>query len=313
MDIRETIISPFYYEFADFLKHHFDHKVQKISLNAGFTCPNRDGTKGQGGCTYCNNQTFNPEYCKTEKSITQQLNEGKRFFSRKYPTMKYLAYFQAYSNTYAKIDELKHKYEEAINVDGVVGLIIGTRPDCMPDSLLLYLEELNRHIFLFIEYGIETTNDNTLKHVHRRHTYADTVDAVERTATRGIFTGGHIILGLPGESRKSMVKQATVLSRLPLTTLKIHQLQLIRGTRMAHEYEEYPQSFQLFNIDDYIELVIDFIEHLRPDIALDRFISQSPKELLIAPNWGIKNYEFTALLQKRMREKQAYQGKFYSK
>ncbi|KAA6334922.1 hypothetical protein EZS27_016803, partial [termite gut metagenome] len=246
-------------------------------------------------------------------SITQQLNEGKRFFSRKYPTMKYLAYFQAYSNTYAKIDELKHKYEEAINVDGVVGLIIGTRPDCMPDSLLLYLEELNRHIFLFIEYGIETTNDNTLKHVHRRHTYADTVDAVERTATRGIFTGGHIILGLPGESRKSMVKQATVLSRLPLTTLKIHQLQLIRGTRMAHEYEEYPQSFQLFNIDDYIELVIDFIEHLRPDIALDRFISQSPKELLIAPNWGIKNYEFTALLQKRMREKQAYQGKFYSK
>jgi radical SAM protein (TIGR01212 family) len=226
--------------------------------------------------------------------------------------MKYLAYFQAYSNTYAKIDELKRKYEEAINVDGVIGLVIGTRPDCMPDSLLLYLEELNRHIFLLIEYGIETTNDNTLKHIHRRHTYADASDAIERTATRGIPTGGHIIFGFPGESRKSMVKQATILSRLPLTTLKIHQLQLIRGTRMAQEYEENPQSFQLFSINDYIELVIDFIEHLRPDMALDRFISQSPEKLLIAPNWGIKNYEFTALLQKRMKEKQAYQGKFYT-
>ncbi|KAA6346127.1 hypothetical protein EZS27_006349 [termite gut metagenome] len=313
MDIRKTIISPLYYEFADFLKHHFDYKVQKISLNAGFTCPNRDGTKGQGGCTYCNNQTFNPEYCQTEKSITQQLNEGKQFFSRKYPSMKYLAYFQAYSNTYAKMDELKRKYEEALNVDGVVGLVIATRPDCMPDSLLRYLEELNRHIFLLIEYGIETTNNNTLKHIHRKHTYADAVDAMERTAARGIFTGGHLLFGLPGESRKSMVKQATVLSRLPLTTLKIHQLQLIRGTRMAREYEEYPQSFRLFRIDDYIELIIDFVEHLRPDMALDRFISQSPEELLIAPHWGMKNYEFTALLQKRMREKQAYQGKFYSK
>jgi radical SAM protein (TIGR01212 family) len=303
---------PFLYcDFSGFLSRHFTSKVQKISLNAGFTCPNRDGTKGQGGCTYCNNQTFNPKYCQTEKTITQQLDEGKRFFSRKYPDMKYLAYFQAYTNTYAGIDELKRKYEEALNVSGVAGLIIGTRPDCMADSLLRYLEALNKNTFLLVEYGIETTNDETLKRINRGHTYAQTINAIERTAACGILTGGHVILGLPEETREDMVKQATELSHLPLTTLKIHQLQLIRGTRMAHEYEETPQLFRLFDVDEYIDLVIDYIQHLRPDMVLERFVSQSPQKLLIAPDWGLKNYEFTARLQKRMKERKAFQGKLY--
>ncbi|KAA6306046.1 Biotin synthase, partial [termite gut metagenome] len=198
-----------YRDFSEFLGHYFIYKVQKISLNAGFTCPNRDGIKGYGGCTYCNNQTFNPEYCNTEKTITRQLEEGKRFFSRKYPDMKYLAYFQAYTNTYAEIDKLKRKYEEALNTDRVVGLIIGTRPDCMPDSLLRYLEELNKSTFLLVEYGIETINDETLKRINRGHTFADTREAIERTAACGILTGGHVILGLPGETREDIVKQAT--------------------------------------------------------------------------------------------------------
>lgn len=303
--------TPLYNEFPFFLKKYFPYKVQKISLNAGFTCPNRDGTKGLGGCTYCNNQTFNPEYCKTEKSISRQLEEGKLFFAHKYPEMKYLAYFQAYTNTYAGLEGLRRKYEEALAVDGVVGLVIGTRPDCMPDSLLSYLEELNRHCFLLVEYGIETTCDETLKRINRGHTYADTVEAVQRTAACGILTGGHVILGLPGETNESIVAQASVLSRLPVTTLKMHQLQLIRGTRMAHEYELHPEEFHLFEVDEYIDLVIDYVEHLRPDIVLERFVSQSPKELLIAPDWGLKNYEFTARVQKRMKEKDAYQGKKY--
>ena len=304
---------PFLYtEFSSFLRKHFPVKVQKISLNAGFTCPNRDGVKGQGGCTYCNNQTFNPEYCKTEKSVTQQLEEGKAFFARKYPDMKYLAYFQAYTNTYAGLDELKRKYEEALQVDGVVGLVIGTRPDCMPDSLLDYLEALNKEHFLLVEYGIESTHDVTLKRINRGHTFADTANAIERTAARGILTGGHVILGLPGETRPDIIKQATTLSQLPLTTLKMHQLQLIRGTRMAREYEEKPEDFHLFDVDDYISLVVDYIQHLRPDIVLERFVSQSPKELLIAPDWGLKNYEFTARVQKRMKEMGAYQGKRYT-
>lgn len=302
---------PLYNEFAPFLREYFSFKVQKISLNAGFTCPNRDGTKGLGGCTYCNNQTFNPDYCKTEKSITQQLEEGKQFFARKYPDMKYLAYFQAYTNTYAGLEGLKRKYEEALTVDGVVGLVIGTRPDCMPDDLLRYLAELNKHTFLLVEYGIETTSDETLQRINRGHTFAETFEVVNRTADAGILTGGHVILGLPGETHESIVAQAAILSRLPLTTLKMHQLQLIRGTRMAREYELHPEDFHLFDVDEYIDLVIDYVEHLRPDLVLERFVSQSPKELLIAPDWGLKNYEFTARVQKRMKERGAYQGKAY--
>lgn len=304
--------TPFYYnEFSVFLRKYFDYKVQKISLNAGFTCPNRDGTKGRGGCTYCNNQTFNPDYCKVDKSIDQQLEEGKQFFSRKYPDMKYLAYFQAYTNTYSEIENLKSKYEEALQVDGVVGLVIGTRPDCMPDALLDYFENLNKHCFVLLEYGIESTNDVTLKRINRGHTYTDTVSAVERTAERGILTGGHVILGLPGEEKDDIIRQAKTLSDLPLTTLKIHQLQLIRGTAMAREYEKCPGDFHLFDIDEYIDVVIDYLQHLQPDIVLERFISQSPKELLIAPDWGLKNYEFTARVRKRMIEREAYQGKMY--
>ena len=274
-----------YNDFPTFLKKYFSYKIQKISLNAGFTCPNRDGTKGWGGCTYCNNQTFNPDYCRTEKSIAVQLEEGKRFFAHKYPEMKYLAYFQAYTNTYAGLEELKRKYEEALAVEGVVGLVIGTRPDCMPEDLLRYLEELNRHTFLMVEYGMESTLDETLQRINRGHTYKDTVEAVQRTVDCGILTGGHIILGLPAETHDEMVMQAEVLSGLPISTLKIHQLQLIRGTRMAKEYMDNPSDFHLFmEVDEYIDLVIDYVEHLPSDLVIERFISQSPKELLIAPD-----------------------------
>lgn len=300
-----------YNDFPTFLKRYFPYKVQKISLNAGFTCPNRDGTVGYGGCTYCNNQTFNPEYCRTEKSVTRQLEEGKVFFAHKYPEMKYLAYFQAYTNTYGELDSLKRKYEEALSVDDVVGLVIGTRPDCMPDSLLHYLEELNRQVFLIVEYGIESTSDVTLRRINRGHTFEVTRNAVERTAACGILTGGHVILGLPGETHADIVAQAAAVSSLPLTTLKMHQLQLIRGTRMAAEYEHAPEDFHLFDVDEYVELVVDYVEHLRPDLVLERFVSQSPKELLVAPDWGLKNYEFNHRLQKRMRQLGAYQGKKY--
>lgn len=274
-----------YNDFAGFLAGVFSFKVQKISVNAGFTCPNRDGSKGYGGCTYCNNQTFNPEYCRTEKTVTQQLEEGKFYFAHKYPHMKYLAYFQAYTNTYGELEGLIKMYEEALKVDGVVGIVIGTRPDCMPDALLDYLEELNKRTFLIVEYGIESTYNETLKRINRGHTYECTIEAVKRTAERGIRVGGHVILGLPGENKEMILHQPALLSELPLTTLKLHQLQLIKGTRMAHEYAENPSDFHLYDADEYIDLVIDYIQLLRPDIVLERFVSQSPKELLIAPDW----------------------------
>ena len=300
-----------YNDLSAYLLAHFPYKVQKISLNAGFTCPNRDGTVGYGGCTYCNNQTFNPAYCKTEKSVTEQLEEGKSFFARKYPEMKYLAYFQAYTNTYAELEELRRKYEEALQVKDVVGLVIGTRPDCMPDALLDYLDELNRRTFLIVEYGIESTDNATLKRINRGHTFEVAAEAVRKTAARGIRVGAHIILGLPGEERKGLIAQAGLLSSLPLTTLKLHQLQLIKGTRMAAEYAEQPGDFHLYTAEEYIDLVIDYVEHLRPDIVLERFVSQSPKELLIVPDWGLKNHEFTDKVKKRMCERDAWQGKLY--
>ena len=304
-------MSELYNEFGQWLREQFPYRVQKISINAGFTCPNRDGTRGWGGCTYCNNQTFNPDYCRTEKSVTEQLEEGRRFFARKYPDMKYLAYFQAYTNTYGETNRLIKLYEEALATPDVVGLVIGTRPDCMPNELLDYLTELNKRTFLLVEYGIESTDDETLLRINRGHTFAETMEAVKRTAERDIRVGGHVILGLPGEGREQLMRQASELSTLPLTTLKMHQLQLIRGTRMAHEYELHPEEFHLYDADEYIDLVIDYVEHLRPDLVLERFVSQSPKSLLIAPDWGLKNHEFNALVQKKMKTLGVFQGKQY--
>lgn len=298
-----------YYDFSTFLKRYFTGKVQKISIHAGFTCPNRDGTRGVGGCTYCNNQTFNPEYCKPESSVTQQLEDGIRFFAHKYPDMRYLAYFQAYTNTYGELERLKAMYEEALAVNGVVGLVIGTRPDCMPEALLDYLEELSHRTFLMVEYGIESVNDDTLLRINRGHDFTTAADSICRTHERGILTGGHIILGLPGEGRDELLRQATLLASLPLDMLKLHQLQLIKGTRMAREYEEHPEWFHLYDVDEYIELVIDYVERIPQSVVLERFISQSPRSLLIAPDWGVKNYQFVERLRRRMAERDTWQGR----
>lgn len=303
----------FYYnEFGTYLRRIFGCKVQKITLDGGFTCPNRDGTKGWGGCTYCNNQTFNPAYCHRHRPVHEQMQEGIAFFSHKYPEMRYLAYFQAYTNTYASLGHLKQLYEEALQVDGCVGVVIGTRPDCMPDELLDYLQQLSKQTFVLVEYGIESVNDATLRRINRGHDYAMAVDAVERTSARDIPVGAHIILGLPGEDKAELMHQAVELSRLPLTTLKLHQLQLIRGTRMASEYAGSPGEFHLFSLNEYVETVVDYVERLRPSLVLERFASQSPKELLIAPDWGLKNHELVEKVKRRMRERDTWQGKLFN-
>ena len=290
----------YYHDFGTWIRNQLPFRVQKISIDAGFTCPNRDGRIGIGGCIFCDNKSFNPSYCSHKKSITEQLEDGKRFFAKKYPEMKYLAYFQAYTNTYDVVDKLKQLYEEALKVEDVVGIVIGTRPDCVSSELLDYLEELNKRTFLIVEYGIESCNDDTLRYINRGHDFACTRKAVEETAKRGIYVGGHVIMGLPGEDASESLRQAPVISSLPLTMLKIHQMQIIKGTRLAKIYKERP--FHLYTIEEYIDLITQYIGLLRSDLVLERFVTQSPPEMLIAPKWGLKNYEFTNLLNNRLRE-----------
>ena len=308
MDLNK-VNTPYYNDYGTWIRRQFEFRVQKISIDAGFTCPNRDGRKSTGGCIYCDNRTFNPSYCQRRLSVSNQLAEGKQFFARKYPDMKYLAYFQAFTNTYAPIAQLKALYEEALQVEDIVGIVIGTRPDCVSDELLDYLAELNERTFVLVEYGIESTNNDTLLRINRGHSFEQSVSALERTHQRGLLTGAHIILGLPGEDAAESLRQAPILSQLPIDILKIHQMQIIRGTRLAEEFEREP--FHIYTVDEYIELIAQYIQRLRPDMVLERFVSQSPKELLIAPHWGLKNYEFTNKLVNYLKAKDIHQGQLF--
>ena len=298
--------TPYYYDYGTWIRSRFPFRVQKISIDAGFTCPNRDGHLSTGGCIYCDNRTFNPAYCQRQDSITLQLEAGKQFFARKYPKMKYMAYFQAYTNTYASIDHLRKLYEEALQVEDVVGIVIGTRPDCVSDALLDYLEALNQRCFLILEYGVESANDETLRRINRGHTFEQSRVAIEKTHQRGILTGAHIILGLPGEDAQENLRQANLISALPIDILKIHQMQIIRGTRLADEYAKQP--FHIYSVEAYIRLIAAYIQRLRKGLVLERFVSQSPKDMRIAPHWGLKNHEFTDLLNNYLKENDIHQG-----
>lgn len=301
----------YFRDFGSWLRGQFPFRVQKISVDAGFSCPNRDGRIGTGGCVYCDNRTFNPVYCDPRKRVAEQLADGKRFFAHKYPDMKYLAYFQAFTNTYAPTDRLRQLYEEALQTEDVVGIVIGTRPDCVSDDLLDYLEELNQQTFLIVEYGVESANDETLKRIHRGHDFACAADSVRKTRARGITTGIHLILGLPGEDEAESLRQAPIIAALHPDIVKIHQMQVIRGTQLAKTYQDHP--FRIYTVDEYIQLIAHYIRYLPPEMILERFVSQSPADKLIAPQWGLKNYQFTHRLNQYLEEKGICQGDLFSK
>lgn len=300
-----------YNDLSGYFRERFGQRVQKLSVNAGFTCPNRDGTVGVGGCTFCNNSTFNPSYCEPEKSVEAQLRQGMDFFKTRYDSQMYLAYFQAYSNTYASLDVLKKLYEEAIAVPGISGLVIGTRPDCVDPSLLEYLEILARDYFISVEYGVESAADQTLQRVNRGHNYTQAVEAIVQTAGRGLHVGAHFILGLPGENETHYMKLISKINTLPLDSVKFHQLQIVKGTAIASEFDQNPSDFQLFDADSYIDLVIRLLEKLKPDIIVERFVSESPKDLLIAPRWGMKNFEVVDKLVAEMNRRNTWQGRLF--
>ncbi|WP_456376063.1 TIGR01212 family radical SAM protein [Lutibacter sp.] len=303
-----------YLDYSSFIKSTFGERVQKIALDIGFSCPNRDGSKGYGGCTYCNNNTFNPDYCKPTLSISEQLKQGIQFFSKKYKAQQYLAYFQAYTNTYSDIDSLKKLYEEALNVERVIGLVIGTRPDCISDELIDYLSFLSNKYFISLEFGVESTLNKTLLNVNRCHTFEETKNTYKKCENKGFHLGAHLIIGLPGETKEELMNHAFEISKLPIDTLKLHHLQIVKNSVMEIQYKHNPEKFNLFTSEEYIDFITEFIGNLQPNIIIERFISETPPNLLIAPKWNnLKNFEIVAKIDKKLLEKNTWQGKFYKK
>lgn len=300
-----------YNSYTEYFRKHFGERVQKISVDAGFTCPNRDGTLAYGGCTYCDNDAFNPSYCKPEKSITLQIKEGIEFHAKRYRrAKKFLVYFQAYSNTYAPLDQLKKIYNEALSFPNVTGLVIGTRPDCIDDEKLAFFKTLSEQYYVIIEFGIESCYNSTLERINRQHTFEQSISALQKTAAAGIRTGAHIIFGLPGETRDQMLKEAEILSALPINTIKFHQLQIVRHTIMEKDFKSNPSHFELFELGDYIDFVVQFTEKLNPEFIIERFTGEMPPRFIVAPDWGlIRNDQINKLIETKLEEKDTWQGK----
>ena len=318
-----------YNSFVGYFKRKYGERLQKIVLDAGFTCPNRDGKVGRGGCTYCDNAAFHPSYSTAGKSLHQQMDEGIEFHKVRYRTTEhYLAYFQAFSNTYAPLERLKSLYEEALSHPQVVGIVIGTRPDCVDEDKLDYLAALANGLVLegwsrslagegvrtapivILEYGIESCYDTTLLRINRGHDFETARRAVRMTAERGIDVGVHFILGLPGETRQMMLDACDMINDLPIRSVKFHQLQIVKGTRMEQEFSERPEEFERFSLEEYLDFFVDMLERLRPDLSIERFVGEVPPRFVNETPWGlIRNVELIRLLDKKLEERQTWQGR----
>jgi radical SAM protein (TIGR01212 family) len=302
-----------YRSYAEWFREQLGGRVQKLSLDAGFNCPNRDGSLSYGGCTFCLNEAFTPSYCRGDKPIRQQIEEGISFHKWRYrKAARYVAYFQAYSNTYAPLEVLEERYREALSHPEVVGLVVGTRPDTVDDQKLDLLASLGRDRFVAVEYGVESTCEESLKRINRGHTFAQAREAIEATAARGLHVGAHFILGLPGESDQFLIDQTATINSLPLQTVKFHQLQLFRGTAMAAEYDRHPSRFRFWSLEEYLDLMVEIFSRLRPDLIVERFASEAPPRYHHGPNWGlVRNEQLWQMLEKRFSEKKSYQGEKY--
>jgi uncharacterized protein len=296
--------------YGEYTRKIFGTRVQKLSLDVGFSCPNRDGSIAEGGCTFCNGAAFSPSYCIPEKSIRQQLNEGIEFHQNRYrQSHKYMAYFQAYSNTHASLDKLRQLYAEALSVPGVVGMVIGTRPDCIDGHKLDFLATLAEKYYVIVEYGIESCYDKTLALVNRGHSFEQAVWALQETAQRNIKTGAHFMIGLPGESREEIMAQTQIIGRLPLDNIKFHQLQILKNTPMHRQFIENPEAFELFTLDEYIDFITEYISYLPPSLVIERFTAEVPPRYLVAPDWGlIRAGSIVGMIEKALETKNLWQG-----
>lgn len=299
--------------YSGYFRRTFGERMQKLSVDAGFTCPNRDGTVGTGGCTFCDNGAFTPSYCTRSKSITQQIEEGMEFHRRRYRTAaRYLVYFQSFSNTYAPVEVLYGRYAEALAHPDVAGIVVGTRPDCIDAGKLDLLERISREKYVAVEYGIESTSDETLRRINRGHDFGCARRAVEMTAERGLAVGAHFIMGLPGQSEEMLLESVATINSLPLTTVKFHQLQIFRNTALAAEYDAHPVSFRFWTLDGYIDFMVEVFRRLRPTLVVERFASEAPPRFQHGPTWGlVRNEQLLAMFEKRLEERNAWQGELF--
>jgi uncharacterized protein len=302
-----------YNSYAEYFKRIFGGRIQKVTIDAGFTCPNRDGKVARGGCTYCNNDSFNPSYCHPSKSVKQQIEEGIEFHEKRYRRANsFLAYFQAYSNTYKPLEELKKIYAQALEMPEIKGIVVGTRSDCIDAEKLAYFADIAKTHYVIIEYGIESVYDQTLERINRGHNYQNVVDAINLTKSYNIHTGGHMIFGLPGESKQMMMESVDILNQLPLTTIKFHQLQIVKATAMGRDYLSNPSGYYLPNLEEYIDFITEFTSKLNPDFVIERFAGEVPPNYLIASGWGGKRYDQVLnLIIKELERKNLWQGKYY--
>lgn len=300
-----------YNSYVGYFRKVYGERLQKVVVDAGFTCPNRDGSVGLGGCTYCDNAAFHPAYSSRNVPIAQQIDEGIDFHRVRYRNAeRFLAYFQPFSNTYAPLEVLRQRYEEALAHPKVAGIVIGTRPDCVDEEKLDYLAELARRKIVIVEYGIESCYDRTLAGINRGHDFATACRAVQMTAERGIRTGAHFILGLPGESREDMLAAAPLINSLPLHSVKFHQLQIVKHTAMEREYDANPGDFVQFTLEGYVDFFIDLLELLRPDLYIERFAGEVPPRFVNSTPWGlVRNAELLRMLERRLEERDTWQGK----
>jgi len=296
-----------------FLLQRFGTRVQKLTLDAGFTCPNRDGTVGYGGCTYCLNDAFNPSYCNAVKPVEQQLSEGIEFHQNRYRRAgAYLAYFQAFSNTYAPLDKLREIYRPAVEHPSVKGIVVGTRPDCVDDAKLDFFAELQQKMFVSVEYGVESCHDGTLRRINRGHSFDYACEAIRRTAAKGIHCAAHFIYGLPGETPDIWLEDLKTINALPLNGVKFHQLQIIKNTAMQRDFEMNPSDFHIFTKDDYVRFIVNVTERLNPAFVIERFAGEVPPRFLYANHWGLERYDIILhQIEKKLEEKDSYQGKMF--
>lgn len=306
-----------YNSFSGWCKKRFGQRIQKVSINAGFSCPNRDGKISTGGCTFCNNEAFNPvsSYSEKGESVTSQINKGLLFLKERYKrAAMFVAYFQAYSNTYKSLDELKIVYSEALKHPDISGIVVGTRPDCIDVEKLKYLKELSKEYFVSIEYGVESCYDKTLNLINRGHDFQTSVKAIKQTSEMGIHTGAHFIIGLPGETKAEILNQIPVISELPLNSLKFHQLQIVKDTKIADQYLQNPKDFMFFELPEYVDFMVDIIERLNPSIAIERLSGEVPPRFNLGKRWGlIRSDQIIKMIEKRLEERNTWQGKLYNK